>query len=170
MDLADLKAAPLAPIGAKKFSYGCFQHLKSGGEYVVVVPAAKLEADGTPVVVYESVKDRQVWVRPESEFREKFAKLGPDHNLPWPSLGEKFDIVVAVIPVDDSTMAYVLDADTEVEEVLRDDGGIMDSPTFRREDIPKEVGVYRLRIEYWFQGHGEDAEWGFIVHSCTRLS
>lgn len=43
------------------------KHLKTGGMYVVVCEAV-IEATMTKAVVYRSIKDDCVWVRPASEF------------------------------------------------------------------------------------------------------
>lgn len=44
-----------------------YKHLKSGGYYAVVCEG-KVESDETPVVVYRSLQDGQVWVRAFDEF------------------------------------------------------------------------------------------------------
>lgn len=45
-----------------------WQHLKSGGLYVVLINDAILEADGNTAVVYKSLWDGAVFVRPYAEF------------------------------------------------------------------------------------------------------
>lgn len=46
-----------------------WKHTKSGRHYVVVV-VAKREADCEPAVVYKSVDDGGVWVRPLAEWHQ----------------------------------------------------------------------------------------------------
>lgn len=46
-----------------------WKHTKSGRHYVVVA-LAKRESDGEHVVVYESVDDGAVWVRPLKEWHQ----------------------------------------------------------------------------------------------------
>lgn len=57
-----------------------YVHLKTGGLYVVLSDA-ELEADLSRVVVYKSLKDGRVWVRPASEFydQERFQNLPRDY-------------------------------------------------------------------------------------------
>jgi hypothetical protein len=45
-----------------------WQHVESGGLYVVIVNDALIEKTGTTAVVYKSLWDGAVWVRPYSEF------------------------------------------------------------------------------------------------------
>lgn len=47
-----------------------YQHIKTGGLYVVVTDA-ELEANLSSVVVYKSLADGRVWVRPASEFYDE---------------------------------------------------------------------------------------------------
>ena len=49
-------------------------HQKSGGHYSVVANAF-MESDETPVVCYVSMETEDFWVRPLSEFAEKFVLL-----------------------------------------------------------------------------------------------
>lgn len=50
---------------------------RKGGEYVVIA-VGRIEADLSPVVVYQSEKDGHVWVRPLAEFEDgRFTQL-PD--------------------------------------------------------------------------------------------
>lgn len=46
----------------------CWRHYK-GGIYTVIA-VGKVEKDQTPCVVYQSLADGQVWVRPLSEWEE----------------------------------------------------------------------------------------------------
>ncbi|MEO0861129.1 MAG: DUF1653 domain-containing protein [Pseudomonadota bacterium] len=56
-----------------------WQHKKSGGLYVVVERSAYIEADLTPAVVYRSLFDGAVWVRPAAEFFDgRFRNLSVD--------------------------------------------------------------------------------------------
>lgn len=45
-----------------------WQHLRSGGLYMVLINDAILEADGNTAVVYKSLWDGAVFVRPYHEF------------------------------------------------------------------------------------------------------
>jgi hypothetical protein len=45
-----------------------WQHLESGGLYIVLINDATNENTGEPAVVYKSLWDGAVWVRPYSEF------------------------------------------------------------------------------------------------------
>ena len=49
-------------------------HIKSGKLYQIVCYAL-LEATGEEVVVYEGIETGSVWVRPLSEFKEKFVEV-----------------------------------------------------------------------------------------------
>jgi len=68
-----------------------YRHIKTGGLYLVLCDDAKMQAkdwfrdihkndqiiydeqvDMEPVVVYTSLKDHKVWVRPTEEFMERF--------------------------------------------------------------------------------------------------
>lgn len=44
-----------------------YKHVKTGGDYVMLCNAT-LAVNGGPVVVYGSVNDGVIWVRPEGEF------------------------------------------------------------------------------------------------------
>jgi len=44
-----------------------FKHLKSSGMYRIVATAT-IEASMTPAIVYESLENGRVWVRPQDEF------------------------------------------------------------------------------------------------------
>lgn len=44
-----------------------YQHIKTGGLYVILAHA-EYEANLAHVVVYKSLKDGRIWVRPASEF------------------------------------------------------------------------------------------------------
>jgi hypothetical protein len=60
--------------------HGVYQHMKSGRNYRVIAFDARIERegmDGTPMVVYQSLADQQVWVRPVEEFDARFRKVGP---------------------------------------------------------------------------------------------
>lgn len=52
-----------------------FRHLKSGNDYEVLHVNAVREDDGVSLVVYRSVSDRTVYVRPQSEFFAKFVEV-----------------------------------------------------------------------------------------------
>ena len=43
------------------------RHLKSGGLYQVI-GEGKIEADLSPVVIYQNIHNRMIWVRPRDEF------------------------------------------------------------------------------------------------------
>lgn len=43
-------------------------HLKSGGLYIIIAQEATIEETETPAVVYKSLTDGRVWVRPNMEF------------------------------------------------------------------------------------------------------
>jgi hypothetical protein len=52
-----------------------YRHLKSGGEYTVLL-TGKLEATGEDVVIYQS-ETSQIWVRPLAEFVDgRFQPVG----------------------------------------------------------------------------------------------
>jgi hypothetical protein len=53
-----------------------YQHIKTGGIYVVITDAT-IESDMESAVVYKSLNDGRVWVRPASEFYdpERFENL-----------------------------------------------------------------------------------------------
>lgn len=54
------------------------RHIKTGGFYRFVGEAT-IEADMTPAVVYQGANG-QWWVRPRSEFNERFARLEDSRN------------------------------------------------------------------------------------------
>jgi len=49
-----------------------WRHKKTGGEYRVIDGAVNknvfIEATGEPAVIYQSLKDHKIWVRPRAEF------------------------------------------------------------------------------------------------------
>lgn len=47
-----------------------YRHLKTGGHYYVETDEATIEKTGERAVVYTSVKDGRVWVRPFDEFND----------------------------------------------------------------------------------------------------
>ncbi len=51
------------------------QHIKSAGIYKVLEIDAKREDDGTHVVVYRRQSTGEIWVRPYSEFVDKFTNI-----------------------------------------------------------------------------------------------
>jgi hypothetical protein len=52
------------------FSEGiAVRHIKTGGLYFIL-SYGLLESDKTPVVVYKSLSDKQVWIRPVTEFED----------------------------------------------------------------------------------------------------
>lgn len=54
-----------------------YRHKKTGGVYRVIADPALMEADKTPVVVYQSEQDGQVWVRPAAMFHDgRFERIG----------------------------------------------------------------------------------------------
>ena len=54
---------------------GPWRHRKSGRWYTVVCTAL-MEADQTPVTVYQDEQNGAVWVRPLAEFLERFDPEG----------------------------------------------------------------------------------------------
>lgn len=52
-----------------------YQHYKGGFYHLHYIDAA-MESDGTPMAVYSCVKTGKVYVRPQSEFVEKFRFVG----------------------------------------------------------------------------------------------
>lgn len=56
-----------------------WQHVKSGGLYEIVDDHALIEADITAAVIYRSLFDGQLWVRPHAEFFDgRFRNLSID--------------------------------------------------------------------------------------------
>lgn len=51
------------------------RHIKSGGIYKIIAVNAKMENDSSYVVVYRSQYSGEVWVRPLSEFQDKFEEI-----------------------------------------------------------------------------------------------
>lgn len=51
----------------------CWQHYK-GGVYRIIAKGS-LESDGTWMVVYQAKSDGKVYIRPESEWHEKFKRV-----------------------------------------------------------------------------------------------
>jgi hypothetical protein len=47
-----------------------WQHLQSGGLYTILISDATNENTGEPAVVYKSLWDGAVWVRPAAEFHD----------------------------------------------------------------------------------------------------
>lgn len=63
------RLAHVRPPGKEVLPGSTWQHAK-GGIYRVL-RVARMEADLTPVVVYEDVNDKaEVWVRPQAEFED----------------------------------------------------------------------------------------------------
>ncbi len=55
-----------------------WQHVKSGGLYTVE-GECMIEADMTPAIIYRSLWDSAVWVRPKSEFYDgRFRNIAVD--------------------------------------------------------------------------------------------
>ncbi|MEP2639829.1 DUF1653 domain-containing protein [Roseobacter sp.] len=53
-----------------------WQHKKTGGLYRIITPDARIEATLECAVVYESLADGAIWVRPKSEFYDgRFCNL-----------------------------------------------------------------------------------------------
>lgn len=55
-----------------------YRHAKTGGHYKIVARGT-IEATMTPCIVYQSLQDARVWVRPESEFMD-----GRFQKSQWP--------------------------------------------------------------------------------------
>ena len=56
-----------------------WQHVKTGGLYELVETKAMMRADITAVVIYRSLFDGQLWVRPHAEFFDgRFRNLSID--------------------------------------------------------------------------------------------
>lgn len=47
-----------------------WHHLKSGRHYTVLTADAKIEATLERAVVYQSITDNSIWVRPHKEFMD----------------------------------------------------------------------------------------------------
>lgn len=58
-----------------------YRHTKTGGLYTVLANNALLERSPEPQVVYRSLKDGQVWVRPWTEFYDGRYKCIPKDEL-----------------------------------------------------------------------------------------
>ena len=72
-----------------EMSHKQYVHLKSGLKYLLI-GKGRLEWNSQPIVVYRSVKTKEIWVRPEDEFfdgRFKFDKTvdayGNDYIRNW---------------------------------------------------------------------------------------
>lgn len=68
---------PTGILSKKKFTFDndeLVRHVKTGSYYKIVEVNAKKEDDGSHVVVYRGQADGQIWVRPYSEFEQKFIK------------------------------------------------------------------------------------------------
>lgn len=62
-----------------------WQHVNSGGLYVVVGEGVLREHDLTECIVYRSLIDGQLWVRPATEFSDgRFRKLSLKDIAPPP--------------------------------------------------------------------------------------
>ena len=54
-----------------------YRHTKSGRRYLLICEDARLEKDLTPVVIYEGMRNGEIWVRPASEFFDgRFEEVG----------------------------------------------------------------------------------------------
>lgn len=51
-----------------------WEHVKTGGRYRVVA-VGRMESSREPVVTYRSEHTQEVWVRPQSEFLERFKQI-----------------------------------------------------------------------------------------------
>lgn len=58
-----------------------YTHYKNKKEYIVLCYGF-LESDLTQMVVYQSVLDKQVWIRPVDEFEIKFTLVDKDNLSP----------------------------------------------------------------------------------------
>lgn len=56
---------------------GKWRHKKTGGVYMVLTADAKIEATLERAVVYQSMKDSTIWVRPHKQFVDgRFERMG----------------------------------------------------------------------------------------------
>lgn len=54
-------------------------HVKSGGLYMILCDTALLEANMSEVIIYKSLWDGSIWVRPSSEFHDgRFRNINVD--------------------------------------------------------------------------------------------
>lgn len=69
-----------------------WQHVKSGGLYRVETDTALIEVDLTPAVIYRSLLDGQIWVRPAAEFFDgRFRNLAGDELADFRPLADQAD-------------------------------------------------------------------------------
>ena len=61
-----------------------YRHYKGG--YYKIICRALLEKDKSPQVVYQSLQDDLIWIRPESEFTEIIEYLGDEENPRDPAI------------------------------------------------------------------------------------
>ncbi len=54
-------------------------HRKTGGLYTIIARDAYIEKDMSPVIIYKSLKNGMVFVRPALEFNEKFFNQVPEY-------------------------------------------------------------------------------------------
>lgn len=104
-----------------------YEHIKTGGLYRIK-QTARLEADGCPVVVYESLETGEVWVRPTAEFTEKFRELNlgktihPRHVSWLDSLAKQARPQSFIVPDTKHTDVYRVLTTQTIEEELKKRG------------------------------------------------
>lgn len=53
-----------------------YKHIKTGGFYRIIYNDSTLQIDGefdmTKCIIYQSIKDNRIWVRPIKDFEERF--------------------------------------------------------------------------------------------------
>jgi hypothetical protein len=63
-------------------THNLYRHVKTNGEYQVLVEWALLEHNQEPHVVYKSMVDNKVWVRPYKEFFDgRFTRITDDEII-----------------------------------------------------------------------------------------
>ena len=63
------------PVEKQDYS-GVWRHDKTGGLYQVICEAEN-EGDLTPIIVYQNLIDKRIWVRPRDQFLDgRFSKVG----------------------------------------------------------------------------------------------
>lgn len=61
-----------------------YRHVKTGGLYVVLHWDARIEASMDEAVVYQSLKDGMMWVRPKTEFMDgRFKCISREQLAEW---------------------------------------------------------------------------------------
>lgn len=104
-----------------------YEHIKTGGLYRVK-QTARMENDGTDVVVYESLETGEAWVRPVKEFSEKFRELNlgktihPRHVLWLDSLAKQSRPQSFIVPETKHTDVYRVLTTQTIEEELKKRG------------------------------------------------